>query len=63
MVKGQTVFYKTSFDPNERSGVIQEVTQVGYLIDNVWYSKKDVKIINVLLDSKTLPTNQQLILG
>lgn len=63
MTKGQTVFFKTSFDTNERSGIIQEVTRVGYLIDNVWYSKKDVQIVNVLLDSKTIPTNQQLILG
>ena len=63
MTKGQTVFFKTSFDTNERSGIIQEVTRVGYLIDNVWYSKKDVQIVNVLLDSKTTPTNQQLILG
>jgi len=63
MTKGQTVFFTTSFDENERSGVIQEVTSVGYQINNVWYSKNDVKIKNILLDSKTSTQNQQLILG
>jgi len=62
-MKGQTVYYITSFDANERTGVIQEVTSVGYLINNVWYSKKDVIIKNVLLDNKMDTTNQQLILG
>jgi len=62
-MKGQTVYYTTSFDANERTGVIQEVTSVGYLINNVWYSKKDVIIKNVLLDNKMDTTNQQLILG
>jgi len=63
MTKGQTVYFTTSFDNNERSGVIQEVTSVGYLINNVWYGKSDIQVKNVLLDSKTLPVNQQLILG
>jgi hypothetical protein len=63
MTKGTTVFFTTSFDPNERTGVIQEVTSVGYLIGNVWYSKKDVKVKSVLIDSKNYPTDQQLILG
>jgi len=63
MTKGQTVYFTTSFDLNERSGVIQEVTAVGYLINNVWYSKNDVKIKNILLDSKVDATNKQLILG
>ena len=63
MTKGQTVFFTTSFDSNERSGVIQEVTSVGYLINNVWYTKKDVKIKSVLLDNKNYAANQQLILG
>jgi len=63
MTKGQTVFFTTSFDENERSGVIQEVTSVGYQINNVWYSKNDVKIKNILLDSKTSTQDQQLILG
>lgn len=64
MTKGQTVFFTTSFDQNERSGVIQEMTSVGFLINNVWYSKKDIKIKNVLLDNKNYGgTNQQLILG
>jgi hypothetical protein len=63
MTKGQTVFFTTSFDENERSGVIQEVTSVGYQINNVWYSKNDIKVKNVLLDSKTSTQNQQLILG
>ena len=63
MTKGQTVFFTTSFDENERYGVIQEVTSVGYQINNVWYSKNDVKIKNILLDSKTSTQDQQLILG
>jgi hypothetical protein len=63
MTKGQTIFYSTSFDSNERTGVIQEVTSVGYLINNIWYSKKDINIKNVLLDSKSPVSNQQLILG
>jgi hypothetical protein len=63
MTKGQTIYYTTSFDSNERAGVIQEVTSVGYLINNTWYSKKDININNILLDSKTSVTDQQLILG
>jgi len=63
MTKGQTIIYATSFDVNERSGVIQEVTSVGYLINNIWYSKKDIKIKNILLDSRTDTSNKQLILG
>lgn len=63
MTKGQTIFYSTSFDSNERTGVIQEVTSVGYLVNNIWYSKKDINIKNVLLDSKSPVSNQQLILG
>ena len=63
MTKGQTIYYTTSFDSNERTGVIQEVTSVGYLINNTWYGKKDINIKNVLLDSKTSVTDQQLILG
>jgi hypothetical protein len=63
MTKGQTVFFTTSFDNNERSGVIQEVTSMGYQINNVWYAKKDVNVKNILLDSKTSTHDQQLILG
>lgn len=63
MNKGQTVFFSTSFDQNERSGVIQEVTSVGFLISGVWYSKKDISFKNVLLDSKADYSNKQLILG
>jgi hypothetical protein len=63
MTKGQTVYFTTTFDENERAGVIQEVTSVGYQINNVWYSKKDIKVKNILLDSKNEVTNQQLILG
>ena len=62
MTAGQTIYYKTTFDIGERSGVIQEVTSVGYLINGVWYSKNDIQIINVLLDSKVQQTGQ-LILG
>lgn len=63
MVKGQTVFFTTSFDSNERHGVIQEITSAGYLINGVWYSKKDVNVKNVLLDSRNENSSQQLILG
>ena len=63
MTKGQTVIFATSFDINERTGVIQEVTSVGYLINNTWYSKKDIKIKNILLDSRVDVSNKQLILG
>ena len=63
MTKGQTVFFTTSFDNNERSGVIQEVTSVGCQINNVWYSRNDIKVKNILLDSKTPIQDKQLILG
>lgn len=63
MTKGQTVFFTMSFDNNERSGVIQEVTSVGYQINNVWYSRNDIKVKNILLDSKTPIQDKQLILG
>lgn len=63
MTPGQRVYFTTSYDKNERSGLIQEVTQVGYLINNVWYSKKDIKINNILLDSKNTSDSRQLILG
>lgn len=61
--KGQVIYFTTSFDTNERSGLVQEVTSAGYLINNVWYGKKDLNVKNILLDSKSSPTNQQLILG
>ena len=63
MTKGQTVIYTSSFDGNERTGVIQEITTVGYLINSTWYSKKDIKIKNILLDSRTNISDKQLILG
>jgi len=58
----QSVYFTTPFDQNERHGIVQEVTSAGYLINNVWYSKGDIQIKNVLLDSKT-ETDKQLILG
>lgn len=63
MTKGQTVIFATSFDTNERTGVIQEITSVGFLINNTWYSKKDIQIKNILLDSRMDASNKQLILG
>jgi hypothetical protein len=63
MTKGQTVIFNTPFDTNERVGVIQEVTSVGYLINNIWYSKKDIVLKNILLDNRTYVDNNQLILG
>ena len=63
MNKGTTVFFTTSFDSNERSGVIQEVTSVGYLINSVWYGKNDINVKNILLDSKSVENTGKLILG
>lgn len=63
MNKGNTVFFTTSFDSNERSGVIQEVTSVGYLINSVWYGKNDINVKNILLDSKSVENTGKLILG
>ena len=63
MNKGNTVFFTTSFDSTERSGVIQEVTSVGYLINSVWYGKNDINVKNILLDSKSVENNSKLILG
>lgn len=63
MTKGQTITYTSSFDKDERTGVIQEITSVGYLINNIWYSKKDIKVKNILLDSRMEVSNKQLILG
>ena len=63
MNKGNTVFFTTSFDNNERSGVIQEVTSVGYLINSVWYGKNDINVKNILLDSKSVENTGKLILG
>ena len=63
MNKGNTVFFTTSFDSNERSGVIQEVTSVGYLINSVWYGKNDINVKNILLDSKSAENNSKLIFG
>ena len=63
MTKGQTVIYATSFDSNERTGVIQEITSVGYLINNTCYSKKDINIKNIILDSRANISDKQLILG
>ena len=63
MKKGQTIYFTTPFDTNERCGLVQEVTSAGYLINNIWYGKNDVRVKNVLLDSKTQSSDQQLILG
>ena len=63
MNKGNTVFFTTSFDSNECSGVIQEVTSVGYLINSVWYGKNDINVKNILLDSKSVENTGKLILG
>lgn len=61
--RGQTVFYTTKLDSNERSGIVQEVTDMGYLINNTWYSKGEISLKNILLDSRTEVNNKQLILG
>lgn len=62
MTKNQTVYFSTKYDPNERIGVVQEVTSIGYLINNIWYNKEDITINNVLLDSKA-QNNEQLLFG
>lgn len=63
MRKGQTILYTTSFDNNERTGVIQEITTVGYLINNIWYAKEDLTMKCILIDSRTNIFDEQLILG
>jgi hypothetical protein len=60
---GQTVFYTSKYNDQERSGTVQEATSIGYLINNTWFAKEDIKIKNVLLDSKSNQTPGQLILG
>jgi hypothetical protein len=63
MNKGNTIIFTTPFDSNERTGVIQEVTSAGYLVNGVWYGKNDIKVKNILLDSRNSYDNNQLILG
>ena len=60
---GQTVFYTSKYNDQERSGTVQEATSIGYLINNTWFAKGDIKIKNVLLDSKSNQNPGQLILG
>jgi hypothetical protein len=60
---GQTVFYTSKYNDQERSGTVQEATSIGYLINNTWFAKEDIKIKNVLLDSKSNQNPGQLILG
>lgn len=63
MNKGNTIIFTTPYDSNERTGVIQEITSAGYLVNGVWYSKNDIKLKNILLDSRNSYDNNQLILG
>lgn len=60
--RGTTLYFTTPWDTKQRHGVVQEVTSIGYKIDNVWYSKTDLQVKNVLLDSRT-SNNADLILG
>jgi len=60
---GQTVFYTTKFTTEEKSGILQECTSLGYKINGTWFSKSDITIKNVLLDSKIHSNNSQLLFG
>ena len=60
---GQTIYYTTKFSPEEKSGVIQEQTSLGFKINGNWYSTGDITIKSVLLDSKTVTENSQLLFG
>lgn len=60
---GQTVYFTSVYNSNERCGILQEQTTLGYKIDNVWYNKSEISIKNILLDSKNTPDNQQLLFG
>ena len=60
--RNQTVYYTTDYDSKERVGVIQEVTSMGYKIDNTWYNHGTINFNNVLLDSRQQPADE-LILG
>lgn len=60
---GQTVYYTTQFCKEEKSGILQEQTSLGYKINGVWYANGDITIKNVLLDSKTTTDNKQLLFG
>jgi hypothetical protein len=60
--KGQTVKYKSKFSTIDQEGTIDEVTSLGYKINNTWYDKTDITIKQILLDSRQ--TNSSgLILG
>lgn len=60
--RGTILYFTTPWDSAERNGVVQEVTSLGYRIGNVWYSKNEIQIKNVLLDSRS-NNNADLILG
>jgi hypothetical protein len=61
--QGQTVYFTTLFCKEEKSGILQEQTSLGYKISGVWYANGDISIKNVLLDSKTNTNNNQLLFG
>jgi hypothetical protein len=60
---GQTVIYTTTYDNNEREGIVEEMTTLGYRINGNWYSKDEINVKQVLLDSKNIENNSRLILG
>ena len=62
-IAGQTIYYTTNFSTEEKSGVIQEQTSLGYKINGAWYAIGDITIKKVLLDSKASTENSQLLFG
>lgn len=60
---GQTIYYTTKFSTEEKSGILQEQTSLGFRINGVWYGNSDIIIKNVLLDSKSNTGNSQLLFG
>ncbi len=43
-IAGQTIYYTTNFSTEEKSGVIQEQTSLGYKINGAWYAIGDITI-------------------
>jgi hypothetical protein len=60
---GQTVYFFTKFSTEEKSGILEEQTSLGFKISGTWYSTGDITIKNVLLDSKIHSNNSQLLFG
>jgi len=60
---GQTIYFVTKFSTEEKSGVLEEQTSLGFKIGGTWYSAGDITIKSILLDSKINSNNSQLLFG